>query len=76
MRITPNTPEVRVPKLVGLMAVDAREAAEVHGVRLAAPDRPEFHRTVVEAAGALLPARPVTPRTSIGSATVAVDNGK
>ncbi|MFE6287902.1 PASTA domain-containing protein [Streptomyces sp. NPDC057877] len=48
MRITPRTPEVRVPKLVGLMAVDAREAAEAHGVLLAAPDRPDFHRTVVD----------------------------
>lgn len=48
MRITPKTPEVLVPKLVGLMAMDAREAAMAHGVLLAAPDRPEFHRTVVD----------------------------
>ncbi len=37
-----------MPRLVGLMAVDAREAAEKRGVRLAAPDRPDFHRTVVD----------------------------
>ncbi|WP_406838393.1 PASTA domain-containing protein [Streptomyces sp. AHU1] len=48
MRITPKTPEVRVPRLVGLMAVDARETAEARGVLLAAPDRPDFHRTVVD----------------------------
>ncbi|MFC3576899.1 PASTA domain-containing protein [Streptomyces yaanensis] len=48
MPITPKTPEVRVPRLVGLMAMDAREAAENQGVRLAAPDRPDFHRTVVD----------------------------
>ncbi|WP_454332206.1 PASTA domain-containing protein [Streptomyces glaucescens] len=39
---------MRVPRLVGLMAVDAREAAESHGVLLAAPDRPDFPRTVVD----------------------------
>ncbi|MDR6980529.1 hypothetical protein J2X68_007269 [Streptomyces sp. 3330] len=39
---------MRVPRLVGLMAVDAREAAMAHGVLLAAPDRPEFHRAVVD----------------------------
>ncbi|MEV5988619.1 PASTA domain-containing protein [Streptomyces sp. NPDC052051] len=48
MRIPPKTPEVRVPRLVGLMAVDAREAAARQGVLLAAPDRPDFHRTVVD----------------------------
>ncbi|MFI6490655.1 PASTA domain-containing protein [Streptomyces sp. NPDC050564] len=48
MRITPKTPEVRVPRLVGLMAVDARETAEARGVMLAAPDRPDFHLTVVD----------------------------
>lgn len=48
MLIPPNTPEVRVPRLVGLMAVDAREAAAARGVLLAAPDRPEFHRAVVD----------------------------
>lgn len=30
------------------MAVDAREAAMAHGVLLAAPDRPDFHRAVVD----------------------------
>ncbi|MFE7644495.1 PASTA domain-containing protein [Streptomyces phaeoluteigriseus] len=39
---------MRVPKLVGLMAMDAREAAIAQGVLLAAPDRPDFHRTVVD----------------------------
>ncbi|MBC7271951.1 MAG: PASTA domain-containing protein [Streptomyces sp.] len=48
MRITPRTPEVRVPKLVGLMAMDARATADAHGVLLAAPDRPDFHLTVVD----------------------------
>ena len=48
MLIRPKTPEVRVPKLVGLMAMDAREAATAQGVLLAAPDRPDFHRTVVD----------------------------
>lgn len=48
MFISPKTPEVRVPRLVGLMAVDAREAAMAHGVLLAAPDRPDFHRAVVD----------------------------
>ncbi|WP_079001213.1 MULTISPECIES: PASTA domain-containing protein [Streptomyces] len=48
MRITPKTPEVRVPKFVGLMAMDAREAAESHGVHLTAPDRPDFHLAVVD----------------------------
>ncbi|WP_229871786.1 PASTA domain-containing protein [Streptomyces longisporoflavus] len=45
---TPRTDEVRVPRLTGLMAVDAREAAAKHGVLLAAPDRPDFHLAVVD----------------------------
>ncbi|MFI6205452.1 PASTA domain-containing protein [Streptomyces sp. NPDC051041] len=48
MRSIPETPEVRVPRLVGLMAVDAREAARARGLALTAPDRPDFHRTVVD----------------------------
>ncbi|MEW2567025.1 MULTISPECIES: PASTA domain-containing protein [unclassified Streptomyces] len=48
MRIPRKTPEVRVPRLVGLMAVDARETAEARGVLLAAPDRPDFDLTVVD----------------------------
>lgn len=48
MRLTPKTPEVRVPRLIGLMAVDARERADAQGVLLAAPDRPDFHLTVVD----------------------------
>ncbi|WP_307621870.1 PASTA domain-containing protein [Streptomyces sp. V3I7] len=39
---------MRVPRLVGLMAVDARETARVNGLLLAAPDRPEFHLAVVD----------------------------
>ncbi|WP_436841157.1 PASTA domain-containing protein [Streptomyces bobili] len=39
---------MRVPRLVGLMAMDAREAATAQGVLLAAPDRPDFQRTVVD----------------------------
>jgi hypothetical protein len=30
------------------MAVDARQVAELHGVHLAAPDRPESHLAVVD----------------------------
>ncbi|MBL3665266.1 PASTA domain-containing protein [Streptomyces sp. M2CJ-2] len=52
MRVTPRTsgrtPEVRVPRLVGLMAVDARESARAHGLSLDAPDRPDFRLTVVD----------------------------
>lgn len=48
MHIPPKTPEVRVPRLVGLMAMDARDSAKAHGVLLAAPDRPDFSRTVVD----------------------------
>ncbi|MET9495448.1 PASTA domain-containing protein [Streptomyces sp. NPDC006552] len=49
MHILPeHPPEVRVPKLVGLMAVDARGAAAGHGLRLAAPDRPDFAQTTVD----------------------------
>ncbi|MEU9447179.1 PASTA domain-containing protein [Streptomyces sp. NPDC048277] len=39
---------MRVPRLVGLMAVDARETAQARGLFLNAPDRPDFHLTVVE----------------------------
>ncbi|WP_268252659.1 PASTA domain-containing protein [Streptomyces galilaeus] len=39
---------MRVPRLVGLMAMDAREVATARGVLLAAPDRPDFQRTVVD----------------------------
>lgn len=48
MRLTPKSPEVVVPRLVGLMAVDARETAEAGGVLLAAPDRPDFLRNAVD----------------------------
>ncbi|MGV9250483.1 PASTA domain-containing protein [Streptomyces sp. NPDC003697] len=46
--MAPRTPDVRVPRLVGLMAVDARETAAARGVLLAAPDRPDFPHTVVD----------------------------
>ncbi|MFD5497709.1 PASTA domain-containing protein [Streptomyces sp. NPDC127091] len=39
---------MRVPRLVGLMAVDARESARTHDLLLDAPDRPDFRRTVVD----------------------------
>ncbi|MEV5955628.1 PASTA domain-containing protein [Streptomyces sp. NPDC051987] len=39
---------MRVPRLVGLMAVDARETARSRGLFLNAPDRPDFHLTVVD----------------------------
>ncbi|WP_432193363.1 PASTA domain-containing protein [Streptomyces sp. bgisy027] len=39
---------MRVPRLVGLMAMDAREAAKSHGLVLNTPDRPDFHLTVVD----------------------------
>jgi beta-lactam-binding protein with PASTA domain len=48
VRITPNTPEVRVPRLVGLMAVDARETAQAQGLFVSAPDRKDFHQAVVD----------------------------
>jgi hypothetical protein len=48
VHIPHKTPDVRVPRLVGLMAVDARRQAERHGVLLASPDRPDFHLTVVD----------------------------
>lgn len=39
---------MRVPRLIGLMAVDARESAAKHGLVLAAPDRPDFHLVVLD----------------------------
>ncbi|MCQ4214625.1 MULTISPECIES: PASTA domain-containing protein [Streptomyces] len=45
---TPKTPEVPVPKFVGLMAVDAQAAALAYGVRLAAGDRPDLAGAAVE----------------------------
>ncbi|MFJ3235193.1 PASTA domain-containing protein [Streptomyces sp. NPDC086787] len=37
-----------MPRLVGLMAVDARRTARTWGLSLNAPDRPDFHLTVVD----------------------------
>jgi beta-lactam-binding protein with PASTA domain len=48
VHISRNKPEVRVPRLVGLMAVDAREAARSRGLSLSAPDRPDLGRVVVD----------------------------
>ena len=48
MHTTPTTPEVRVPRLVGLMAMDAREAAKSRGLSLIAPDRPDFSLVVFD----------------------------
>ncbi|MGW6026419.1 PASTA domain-containing protein [Streptomyces sp. NPDC055099] len=45
---TDETGDVLVPRLVGLMAVDARESAAKHGVELAAPGRPELHLVVLD----------------------------
>lgn len=39
---------MRVPRLVGLMAVDARESARARGLSVDAPDRPDFQRAVVD----------------------------
>ncbi|MEU9344373.1 PASTA domain-containing protein [Streptomyces sp. NPDC048278] len=39
---------MRVPRLVGMMAVDARETARSQGLFLNAPDRPDFHLAVVD----------------------------
>ncbi|MFD9885066.1 PASTA domain-containing protein [Streptomyces alboflavus] len=41
-------PPVRVPRFVGLMAMDARETAAEHGVVLTAPDRPGFRDLVLD----------------------------
>ncbi|MFG3007855.1 PASTA domain-containing protein [Streptomyces calvus] len=43
-----HTPDVRVPRLVGLMAVDARESARARGLFVHAPDRPDFPLVVVD----------------------------
>ncbi|MER6165715.1 PASTA domain-containing protein [Streptomyces violaceorubidus] len=51
MRLVPEDPEngdVRVPRLVGLMAVDAYENAHVVGLLLHAPDRPDLRVAVVD----------------------------
>ncbi|OKI88648.1 PASTA domain protein [Streptomyces sp. CB02414] len=47
MRLAPKK-DVRVPRLVGLMAVDAREEAHARGLSLHAPDRPDLHLAVVD----------------------------
>ncbi|MER6855128.1 PASTA domain-containing protein [Streptomyces pilosus] len=39
---------MRVPRLVGLMAVDARASARALGLSVDAPDRPDFPSAVVD----------------------------
>ncbi|WP_399887364.1 PASTA domain-containing protein [Streptomyces sp. BBFR51] len=48
MRLVSKSPDVRVPRLVGLMAVDAHEAARAEGLSLTAPDRPDVRLPVVD----------------------------
>ncbi|MEU1872100.1 beta-lactam-binding protein with PASTA domain [Streptomyces sp. SAI-195] len=51
MRLVPENPEtrdVRVPRLVGLMAVDAHESARARGLFLTAPDRPDLRAAAVD----------------------------
>ncbi|MFH8442615.1 PASTA domain-containing protein [Streptomyces sp. NPDC018026] len=48
MRLVPDTSDVRVPRLVGLMAVDAREAIRERGLSLHAPDRPDLRLALVD----------------------------
>ncbi|MBT3163966.1 PASTA domain-containing protein [Streptomyces sp. Vc74B-19] len=43
-----RTSGVRVPRLVGLMAVDARESARALGLSVEAPGRPDFRHAVVD----------------------------
>ena len=48
MHITPKTPEVRVPRLDGLIAMDARTTAEATGLFASAAARPAVHPTAGE----------------------------
>lgn len=48
MRLVSEKPDVRVPRLVGLMAVDAAETAHVQGLSLQAPGRPDLRNAVVD----------------------------
>lgn len=48
MRLVPENPDVHVPRLVGLMAVDARETARARGLSLYASDRPDVRLAVVD----------------------------
>ncbi|MGW0458561.1 PASTA domain-containing protein [Streptomyces tendae] len=51
MRLVPEIPENRdvgVPRLVGLMAVDAREATRAQDLFLTAPDRPDLRAAAVD----------------------------
>ncbi|GGQ93125.1 hypothetical protein GCM10010216_64390 [Streptomyces flaveolus] len=48
VRLTSKTPDVCVPHLVGLMAVDADEVARGQGLSLTSPDRPDLRLAVVD----------------------------
>ncbi|MFI8949067.1 PASTA domain-containing protein [Streptomyces sp. NPDC053750] len=48
MRLTPEKSDVQVPRLVGLMAVDAWETARTKGLLLHAQDRPDVRLAVVD----------------------------
>ncbi|MDI6519168.1 PASTA domain-containing protein [Streptomyces coelicoflavus] len=48
MRLVSGKADVRVPRLVGLMAVDAYETARVQGLSLHASDRPDLRAAVVD----------------------------
>ncbi|MEU3730366.1 PASTA domain-containing protein [Streptomyces sp. NPDC033538] len=48
MRLVPRKSDVRVPRLVGLMAVDAWEAARERGLTPHATDRPDPRLAVVD----------------------------
>ena len=48
MGLVSEKPEVRVPRLVGLMAEDAYDTARVQGLSLQAPDRPDLRHAVVD----------------------------
>ncbi|MET9351657.1 PASTA domain-containing protein [Streptomyces sp. NPDC006617] len=48
MRLVSEKPDVLVPRLVGLMAVDAYETAHGQGLSLYAPDRPDLRAAVVD----------------------------
>ncbi|CAL9555158.1 PASTA domain-containing protein [Streptomyces sp. enrichment culture] len=48
MGLVSEKPEVRVPRLVGLMAEDAYDTARVQGLSLQSPDRPDLRHAVVD----------------------------
>ncbi|MEU3663618.1 PASTA domain-containing protein [Streptomyces sp. NPDC032940] len=48
VRLTSKTSDVCVPRLVGLMTVDADEVARGEGLSLTSPDRPDLRLAVVD----------------------------